>query len=182
MLLLFVFLMCLFVVAGTGVLAGLSDYRGLTIPNLYSGIILAAFVVCYAVLWLGGRDDVFAPLWSHVLGAVVMFLITLMMFAGKMMGAGDSKLGTALAVWMGLKGLFAFVFYTSAVGGLLALAGLALRKWKPVKDPKPGSWIAQIQAGENKVPYGIAIVAGALASFVKIGYLDVDNLSSFVLG
>jgi len=181
MLLLIFFLMCIFVVAGTGVLSALSDMRGMVIPNMHSGIIIGAFLLCYGVLWLGGRDDVFAPFLSHILSALVVFGVTLAMFMGKVIGGGDSKLATAFAFWLGLKGLIPFIFYMSVVGGLLGLAALALKKWTPVKKPKAGSWIAKVQAGESKVPYGVAIVVGALASFVIIGYFDVEVLSSFVI-
>ncbi|HOO81440.1 MAG TPA: prepilin peptidase [Alphaproteobacteria bacterium] len=181
MLLLIVFLMCLFVVIGTGGLSALSDLRGMTIPNLHSLIVLGAFVFCYGALWFGGRDDVFASLASHIVAALIVFLITLAMFMGKLMGAGDSKLASALALWAGLKGLVPFIFYMSVAGGVLALAALALKKWAPVKAPKPESWVAQVQGGASKVPYGVAIVLGALASFVKIGYFDLDVLSSFVV-
>ncbi len=181
MLLLIVLLMCIFVVAGTGVLAALSDIRGMIIPNMYSGIIIGAFFLCYGLLWFGGRDDVFAPFMSHILSGLIVFGVTLAMFMGKAIGGGDSKLATAYAFWLGLKGLIPFIFYMSVVGGLLGLAALALKKWQPVKDPKPDSWIAKVQAGESKVPYGVAIVIGALASFLKIGYFDVEVLSSFVI-
>jgi prepilin peptidase CpaA len=179
MLLLIVFLICLFVVVGTGVLAGLSDLRGLVIPNLYSGIVIGAFVACYAVLWMFGREDVFFSLSSHVLSAVIVFGVTLAMFAAGGLGAADSKLGTAYALWVGLPGLMPF--YMAVFGGVLALAALALKKWKPVKAPVKGGWVERVQAGESKVPYGIAIVFGALASFVKIGYFSPEVISSFVL-
>ena len=111
MLLLIVFLMCLFVVVGTGVLAGWSDIRGMVIPNGFSGIILGAFVLCYGAMWFGGRSDVFASLLSHGLAVVIVFLISLAMWAGKLMGAGDSKLASAFAFWLGMQGLISFIFY-----------------------------------------------------------------------
>ena len=181
MLLLIVLLICLFVVAGTGILAAVSDMRGLTIPNMYSGIIIGAFFLCYAILWLGGRDDVFAPLTSHGLSALIVFGFTLAMFMSGGIGGGDSKLATAFAFWLGLKGLIPFIIYMSFAGGLLGLAALAMKKWTPVKKPKAGSWIARVQGGENKVPYGVAIVVGALVSFLKIGYFDGEVLSSFLI-
>jgi len=181
MILLLVFLVSLFLVCGSGVLAALSDLRGMTIPNFYSVIVLGAFVFCYVALWLGGRDDVFSPLLSHLLALLIVFFVTLAMFMANMMGAGDSKLASALALWVGMKGLMPFVVYMTVVGGLLALVALVLRRWAPIKDPKPDSWVAQVQSGASKVPYGVAIVLGALASFVKIGYFDLDVLSSFVI-
>ena len=78
---LIIFLTCLFVVCGIGAFAALSDYRGLTIPNWHSGAIIAAFAVCYVLLWLFGRDDVFGSISSHLLAAGLVFLVTLAMFA-----------------------------------------------------------------------------------------------------
>lgn len=180
MLLLIIFLVAIFVAIGAGVLAGYSDMRGLTIPNSYSLIIGAAFVAAYVLLALFGRADVFAPLLSHILAGIVVFVITVALFATRVMGGADSKLASVYALWMGLKGLPAFLFYMAVVGGVLGLAALVLRKYKPIKNPKEGGWVARVQAGDNKVPYGVAIACGALASFVKLGYLGVDMLGSFL--
>ena len=181
MFLLLVFLISLFIVAGVCVLSAVSDLRGMTIPNQHSLIILGAFVACYGILWVFGRDDVFFSLSSHILAVVIMFLITLAMFAFKLIGAGDSKLASVLALWVGLKGLIPFIFYMSVAGGLLGLSALALKKWKPIKEPKANSWVARVQGGESKVPYGVAIALGALASFIEIGYLEGDTLASFLM-
>jgi prepilin peptidase CpaA len=180
MLFLTLYLVCVFVVVGTGLLASLSDFRGLVIPNIFSGIVLGAFFLCYLIVWLGGYSDVFAPLASHIIAALAVFGVTLVMFLLKGLGAADSKLGTAYALWVGLEGLLPFLFYMALTGGLLALAALFLKKFKPIKGLSGDGWMARVQAGENKVPYGIAIVIGALASFVKLGYFNVEVLSSFL--
>jgi prepilin peptidase CpaA len=86
-----------------------------------------------------------------------------------MIGGGDSKLGTALALWAGLRGLLPFVFYMALVGGILGIAALVLYKLKPFKNPRVGGWIEQAQLGANAIPYGIAISAGAWASFFHTG-------------
>jgi prepilin peptidase CpaA len=176
-----IFLLCVLAALGVGVLAGVSDFRGLSIPNLYSLLIGGAFVVCYAVLWMAGRGDVVGSLSSHLLAAVAVFFLTFSMFAAKSLGAADSKLGTVYALWVGSTGLMPFLFYTALAGGVLGLAALGLRRWKPVKAPVAGSWVAAVQGGESKVPYGIAIVAGALASFVELGYFKPEVLASFLL-
>ena len=181
MFLLFIFLICIFVALGAGAMASLSDIRGLTIPNLYSAVVIGSFVVAYIVLWLFGRDDVFFSLLSHFLGALLVFGVTAGMFALGGIGAADSKLATAYALWAGLSGLGGFLLYTTIGGGILAVMALAMKKWKPFKNPPAGSWPARVQAGESKVPYGVAIVFGALASFVNLGYLGGAVLSSFLL-
>lgn len=181
MILLIFFLFAVFVALGAGFLAALSDFRGMVIPNALSVVIAAAFFAAYAGLWLSGRDDVFMPLVPHLLSALVVFAVTLAMFMLGGIGAGDSKLASAFAFWTGLEGLMAFLFYMALAGGVLGLVALALRRWKPVRGSREGGWIARVQAGENGVPYGAAIFAGALASFVKLGYLGPEVLSSFLL-
>lgn len=179
---LLIFLISIFVVLGFLGLSAWSDLKGMVIPNMHSLVIIGVFIGCYAVLWLLGREDVFAPFWSHIVGAVIVFVITLIMFTTKVLGGGDAKLATAVALWTGLKGMIPFVFYMTLIGGVLGLAALYLQKKKPFKKPKKGTWIARVQGGESKVPYGVAIALGALASFVKIGYFDLEVLSSFVMG
>lgn len=181
MLLLIVFLVGVFVALGTGVLASWSDFKGLTIPNLYSVIVAGAFVATYAILWVFGRDDVFFSFFSHVLGALIVFGVTMVMFALKGIGAADSKLGTAFALWVGLKGLFPFLFFMSLFGGALGAAALLMKKYKPFKNPPKGSWVAEVQGGASKVPYGIAIALGALVSFVTLGYFSGEVFASFLL-
>jgi prepilin peptidase CpaA len=181
MILLIIFLACIFIAIGAGLLASLSDMRGLIIPNSYSGIVGVSFLVAYLALWLGGLTGIFFSFGSHILAGLFVFGITAGLFAAKIIGAADSKLASVYALWVGIPGLMAFLFYMSLVGGVLGLTALGLRKWKPLKEARPGSWIARAQAGDNKVPYGIAIAGGALASFVKLGYFDTEALRSFLL-
>ena len=179
---LIIFLSCMFVALGAGVYAALSDIRGFTIPNHYSLVVMGAFVVAYFILWVSKHEGIFYSFSSHLIAMVVMFGITAALFGARAIGAADSKLATAFALWVGFNpGLIALLFYTTVVGGLMGLATLAMRKWKPFRSAKAGSWIAQAQAGENKVPYGVAIACGALASFVKLGYFDMEALRSFLL-
>jgi prepilin peptidase CpaA len=181
MILLILFLIAVFVAAGAGILAGVSDMRGMTIANSYSATIGLSFLVIFTILSIFGRSDIFSPFLWHLVAGGIVFAVTLVMFALNTMGGADSKLASVYALWVGLAGLLPFLFYTALLGGVLAMGAIILRKYKPFKNPKEGSWIARAQAGENKVPYGIAIVGGALASFIKLGYIGVDNLGSFVV-
>lgn len=170
------FLVCLFVAIGVGVLAGLSDLRGMVIPNIYSVIVGATFVAAFGVLWLMGKHSVvFSSIWSHVLAAFLMFVVTLILFAVNAIGAADSKLGTVFALWAGVPGFPALLLFMTLTGGLLGVAALLLRKHKPVKSPAAGSWVERVQNGESKVPYGVAIVVGAVFSFYHIGYFSPET-------
>jgi prepilin peptidase CpaA len=172
MLALIIYLTCLFVTLAVAVMAAWSDFKGLTIPNWHSGVIIASFFACYLLLWLLGDAAALGGILSHLVSALMIFAITVALFALKTMGAGDSKLSTALAFWFSISGLPAFLFYMTLIGGLIGVSAIAMHKWKPFKTAPAGSWVARAQAGENKVPYGIAIAAGALASFVKLGYFS----------
>lgn len=169
---LIVFLTCLFVAVAIGAMAAWSDIKGLIIPNWHSGVIIVSFFAAFVFMHLLGHPDIFSGILSHLVAALVVFAITATLFGLKTIGAADSKLSTAYAFWVGVAGLPAFLFYMSVAGGLVGLGAIALQKWQPVKNPSPGGWVARVQAGENKVPYGVAIAVGALASFVKLGYFD----------
>ncbi len=176
--LLFAIVFCLLVALGLGFMAAWSDARGLIIPNVYPAGILVSFVPAYAAFLIFAPESGFFDGWlSHLLSTLLVFAISFGLFSFKLFGAGDSKLCTAYAAWVGLGGLSAFVFYMALIGGLLGLATLLLRKHKPFAQVKDGTWLAKAQAGENAVPYGIAIFGGALASFVWLGYFSPDHLA-----
>lgn len=180
MIFLIFFLICVFITLGIGVLAGISDYRGLIIPNAYSVYVIATFLVAYAVLYLSGQNVMFKAIYWHLLSALVMFCVTFAMFGLKMLGAGDSKFATACALWISTGALPAFVFYMTVMGAVLGVAALVIKNKKPFANPKEGSWIAQVQGGASKVPYGIAIAFGMVIAFIQSGYFSPDLLSEFV--
>ena len=163
-----------------GAMAAYSDVRGLVIANWYSGAVIGLFFACYIVMYVSGRADVFAPIWLHFLASFIVFIVTLLMFLGGGLGAADSKLGSAFALWTGMGGLFSFLFYMALIGGLVGLFALFVQKKKPFKSPVEGGWIARVQAGESKVPYGVAIFGGAVISFFTSGYFSPVVLTSFL--
>lgn len=180
MLFLIIFLSCLFIAIGTGILAGWSDFRGLTIPNLYSVVILGAFMLAWvSSLILGtGGVSVFSSIWSHLAAMFIIFFATYAMFAAGMIGAADSKIGAAFALWLGVRGLVPFLFFMTLAGGVLGLIALVLRRKALWPGAPEGSWIARVQKGENAVPYGVAIALGALIAMIRVGYLDPGMLAA----
>lgn len=178
-LLLVIYVAALLAALGIGVLAAWSDLRGMTIPNLHSALVLAAFPISCGAAWLAGAD-VFGSVLSHALGFGIVFGLTLGLFALKVMGGADSKLASAYGVWVGLPGLAPFLFYMALAGGILAVAALLIRHFKPFKAPAKESWAGQLQNDASKVPYGVAIVFGAFVSFWFLGYLDMDTFAAFL--
>ncbi|PCI57152.1 MAG: peptidase [Alphaproteobacteria bacterium] len=180
MILLIIFLICVFITLVIGGLAGLSDIRSMTIPNSYSLYVMAAFFVAFGALYLGGQGDVFGSFLSHILSASLAFVVTLGLFAMRVIGAGDSKFATACALWFSVKLLLVFLFFMTLFGGVLGVVALYIKRNKPFKNPAEGSWVAQVQGGADKVPYGVAISFGMLVAFIQAGYFSSDVLGSFV--
>lgn len=135
------------------------DWRTLRIPNWISLAIIALFVVAAAM-----SPQKFSPLWVHPAAFVAMLAVTFFLFARGLFGGGDAKLASALALWLGLKGLVPFVMFTGIAGGVLGLLGLYIKKKKPVAQAKPESWVGQLQAGRDAIPYGIAIAIGMMGA------------------
>lgn len=180
MILLVLFLFAAFTALGAGVLSALSDMRGLMIPNIYSVIVIVSFLFAYVVLWISGGEKTGWPIVTHLLSGVLTFSITALLFSLKTLGAADSKLVTAYALWFRLSDLPMFLAYVTLAGGVLAVVALVIKKKKPFTAPKEGGWIYRLQAGESKVPYGVAIFAGALFAFLKAGYFSGGYLAAFL--
>lgn len=181
MLFLIVFL-CAFIIAiGLGLLSGLSDFRGMTIPNAYPIGIIVAFGFAYAACTLGDNPEPFQRLSSHLTAGGVALVITFIMTVTKLMGGGDSKLITAYAFWMGVLNIAWFLFVMALAGTVLAIAAIAIRRFKPFKNPREGGWIARAQAGHAVIPYGIPIVIGALYIFMAEHYASLEIMKSFLV-
>lgn len=175
---LFIVVFCLLVAIGFSVAAGVADFKTMNIPNIYSLGIVLAFIPAFVTDALtGGGVEYFASWQSHVLTGVGMFAVTFLLFSLGMIGAGDSKLVSALALWVGLPGLPAFLFYMAIIGALLGLVTKTMNKKILVANAKEGSWIAKAQGGFGGVPYGIAIASGAIIAFYQLGYFSVEKLA-----
>lgn len=166
-----------FLVLAVTVVSCVTDFRTMKIPNLHSAIILAAFVAGFAL-----SPESFGKWWSHLGAFALMFAVTFGMYAAGMIGSGDTKLGSVLALWLGIKGFVLYLFYMALAGGVLGVVSVVLRKKKLVKNPPEGSWIAQVQSGKSVVPYGIAISFGAWISFFHTGFMhhQIDELIKII--
>lgn len=107
-----------------------------------------------------------------------LFLFVFYMFGG--MGGGDVKLMGALGALMGYPAILTTVVYTAVLGGFMAFAVLIWNRnfwhglWQSVamllRRKKPES--ETTEEAEDKmgtVPYGIAIVLGALLTLLFRG-------------
>ncbi|NCO04423.1 MAG: hypothetical protein GW903_09555 [Alphaproteobacteria bacterium] len=174
---LFLVIFCVIIALGFGFAAAWSDFKGLIIPNLYSLLILAAFVPAYAAVhFLAPESGYFQGWASHLISFGAVFIITYGLFAIKALGGGDAKLCSVYALWVGLGGIAPFLFFMGITGGVLGLVTLYLNKHQPVKKPNKDSWIGRAQKGKRDVPYGIAITIGAMIAFIYTGYITPQGV------
>lgn len=140
--------------------AAVRDATSFTIPNWIS---LAAIGLFFPAALLVGTPP---PGLGLALGAGLLVLLAGMaLFAFGWIGGGDAKLMAACALWMGWPATLNFLFFTSAAGGVLALALLAGRNSSAFLPRQAPAWLIRLLTPKADVPYGVAIAAGALAAF-----------------
>ncbi len=175
---LFLVVFCMLVAIGFGVISAVSDFKSMTIPNIYAGCIILAFIPAFAADAFSGAGMEFFASWkAHLAAGALVFGLTFALFSFRVIGAGDSKLCSAFALWVGMSGLASFLFYMAVVGALLGFATKVMNKRKLMENPPEGSWIAKSQAGNMGVPYGIAICFGAIVAFYQLGYFSPEKLA-----
>jgi prepilin peptidase CpaA len=148
------------------VLLSISDFRCRRIPNLY----VAALGIIALVRIISSLDPVGAA-WDFGYAAAV-FVVLLVAWVRKTLGAGDVKVIVAAALLVGHDALLHFLFLTAILGGVLALLVLAdswLDKYYAftlrIAHPA-GASAAGMAAQRPSVPYGIAIAVACLMTLI----------------
>lgn len=148
----------LFVFATPQLMAALNDANAMKIPNRIPLIVLAAYFVMVPFTWAG------VPVFlEHLTVGVVMFAIGFAMFAFGWMGGGDSKLLAATAFWFTLSDAVTYMMFTAVFGGVLTLFIMVGRSYIPVRVIT-SQWAQTMFKDETKIPYGLALAAGAIAT------------------
>ncbi len=168
--------LCLGALTGLLVIGALSDIDCRRLPNWLTAAVAALYGLFVAVSP--------APIdWmSAVVVASLVFALGFACFAFGLMGGGDVKLMTGLALWAGVEHITLFLIMTSLAGGVLSIVMLTLRKWsaspmvlalsvlsapiiKKLMGPAmvAGAPSPATMAEDNSkdfLPYGVAIAAG----------------------
>ncbi|MGE0529710.1 MAG: prepilin peptidase [Hyphomonadaceae bacterium] len=151
--------------AGLVVYAACSDIARLIIPNWVSIALAAIFPV--AALIAG------APLMTiglHLLFGFGVLAVGFVLFQLNIIGGGDAKLLAAVSIWTGMTAFMPFIFWTAIAGGLMALALLTARQLLPVGSYP--SFVDHLLKKQNGIPYGVAIMVGALMAIPSLPYLS----------
>jgi len=143
--------------------AAVNDVKARKIPNW---TVLAVLVL--ALPWLALHPLVWDG-WALLAGAIA-FGVTFGLYSLGVLGAGDSKLFTAVALFPGLGHLPLLAFAVALVGGLIALASLVAR---PTRALVMLNLKGKGDFGRG-IPYGVAIAAGGV--LVMWGALLVPGL------
>ncbi|HXZ01863.1 MAG TPA: prepilin peptidase [Stellaceae bacterium] len=136
--------------------AAISDAITFLIPNRYS----AAIGVAFAVYAFGKPLE----LWLHGLEAAALLLaVGVLLFDRGILGGGDVKLMTAIALWTGFDALPLMLVVTGFAGGALALAHLSpLHRLMPARPgAAPGGDDLRSRL-RRPIPFGVAIALGGV--------------------
>ncbi len=128
------------------VFAAAMDVRTFTISNRLN-LTVALMAPAY---WLSMALSLWPGIAIQVAAGGTVFLVMAGAFYVGMMGGGDVKLASALALWFSPLSIVKFLLLTSLAGGVLTIAVLA---WHRVKR----------REGRPQIPYGVAIAFGGLA-------------------
>ena len=139
--------------------AMIADLSVLRVPNWIPVSLCAIFLVHGAMV---------APwevLGVHLLVGFGVLAGGFALFSRGVLGGGDAKFASALALWMGPVHLGAFLLFTALFGGVTALALIGLKKLViliPALESRaaiarPAAW-----ARAGKLPYAVPIGLAAL--------------------
>ncbi len=156
----------LLIFAALALWAAWKDIATYVIPNWIS-LALAALFALEALV--SGAPA--AAIGLCVATGMGVLLIGMGLFAAGWIGGGDAKLLAAVALWIGWPAVWPFLLNTALAGGALTLTLLALRSvWlQPVVAGGP-TWLRKLSQPGGVVPYGLAIVVGALATLPQSAF------------
>ena len=152
----YILFLAVFWFIGGHLLAAAGDAQHMRIPNRLILFLAAGFAVT-AVLTQPGWTDLAASLAT---GAAILAGGAIL-FARGWMGGGDVKLLAVTGLWLGPAATPALLLLTALAGGLLTLIIIACHALGA--DRLAAGRIAALRPPLDRVPYGIAIAAAAIA-------------------
>lgn len=151
--------------AGLVLYAACSDIARLIIPNWVSIALAAVFPI--SALIAGAP---LAEIGLHFLFALGVLALGFVLFQFNIIGGGDAKLFAAVSIWTGYTAFMPFIMWTVIAGGVMALILLTARQLMPAGSYPPV--VDHLLKKQNGIPYGVAIMFGALMAIPSLPYLS----------
>ncbi len=148
-------------VLGLIAVAAATDVAEYRIPNRVSAAIAALYPV--HVLCVGGTD------WPWALAVAATVLMGgFVLHLARAIGGGDVKLLAAVALWAGPAGVIEFLLATAVAGGVMAaVMATPLRFLVALASEAAGGAGVRDAVLGAKLPYGVAIAAGAMVALAR---------------
>jgi prepilin peptidase CpaA len=140
--------------------AAFTDLRRRQIDNWLNLVIALAA----PAFWWSQGLQLWPDIALQLIVAAGAFVVLAGLFAFKVMGGGDVKLLTALALWVPFFEYMQLLLIMSIAGGVLTIAAVF---WH----------VARHQRDRIAIPYGVAIAVGALWT-LAINYLPAGALAA----
>lgn len=130
--------------------AAYGDIKALQIPN-----ILVAAIAVIGVIRLLQIGDLTTALYTVGM-AVLLFVVSVLLFTRGLIGGGDVKLLAATILLLSYQDVFPFLVIMSLFGALVSISMLIIRHFTPSKSET-----------RLMVPYGVAIAAAGTVTLVS---------------
>lgn len=104
--------------------------------------------------------------WADVAAGVILFVLGVVFWLLRMMGAGDAKLYLPLGILIGWQGLTAFALLLLPVS-LLFLGLLKVGPRILPQNARIGARLAELRA-RRTIPYGVPMAAAAIVALVFV--------------
>jgi prepilin peptidase CpaA len=148
------------------VIAAFRDLAAWSLPNWLTICVALGY---FAWAWASGASWGMVG-WSLAAGILVLG-VGYLFYTLHLWGAGDGKMGAAVALWIGLNfDLFRFFLVVSLAGGVLAIAALLIhaKTGTPQLPPDdPNAEVARRNPLKAKARYGAAIAIGGLDFWLR---------------
>jgi len=131
--------------------AAIEDAVRYKISNLTCGLVFLGALVAM------GLNGLQLSLWQNAVVCIAILALGTPLFAAGWLGGGDVKLLAALGLWLDVQAAVGLISAVFIAGGLLAMVSIGARR--------AGLWRRHLSAKDSRIPYGVAIAAGALFLF-----------------
>ncbi len=169
---------CIIILAALLVIGAMMDIRSRRLPNWLTAGVAVLYVVYAAI------SPTPVDWFSSFSVAGASFVVGFALFTFNLMGGGDVKLISSLALWAGVDFIALFLLVTGIAGGLMSIAYLLFRHlanhpllvtvWPflsvmmadrlgfalPMRFLPGGPNTSQADPATVSLPYGVAIAAG----------------------